>query len=124
MVRSLPWKDDFFFLAVRKGALMYPRAQANSFVLPPADESLLPAMAKRTASQMSEEVVKETPITVVDEFDHGLLKIKQTGLNEEEMPILKVFYDSHRLTLNLTPGKKWVQVKWKVEASPFETKDP
>lgn len=81
-------------------------------------------MAKRTASQISEAVAKDVPITVVEDFDVGLLKIKQTGLNEEEMPILKVRYDTHRLILNLAPGKKWLQVKWKIEASPFDGPNP
>lgn len=99
---------------------MYSRAQANSFVSP--DDSLVPAMAKRTHSQMSSEVVeKECPVTAIQDVDTSLLTVKQTGLNEKGMPVFSAKYDKHRLILNLT--KKWLQVKWRIEPSMYDDQD-
>jgi len=102
---------------------MYPRAQAKSFVLPPADESLLPAMAKRTASQASEAAVKDFPVTDFQDFDINLFEVKERGLKKDGTPVFVTSYNQQKLTLNLTPGKKWVQVKWRIQAGLYDKED-
>ena len=101
---------------------MYSRAQANSFVLP-SDESSAPAMAKRTATEMSdasEGTVKAFTVVDYKDFDVSLLSVKDRGKKADGTPVFVTSYNSQKLILNLTPGKKWLQVKYKVEASNFD----
>ena len=81
-------------------------------------------MAKRTASQASEGVVKEFPITEIADFDLDLFQVKERGLNKEGLPTFVTSYNQQRLTLNLTSGKKWLQVKWRIQASMYDKEDP
>ena len=99
---------------------MYSRAQANSFVLP-SDE--LPAMAKRTASQASGAAVKDFPVTDYQDFDIDLLEVKDRGLKKAGAPVLVASYNQQKLTLNLTPGKKWAQVKWRIQPGRYDKSD-
>jgi hypothetical protein len=73
---------------------------------------------------MSSEVVeKECPVTAIQDVDISLLTVKQSGLNKKGMPVFKVKYDKHRFILNLTPGKQWLQVKWRIEPSMYDDQD-
>lgn len=90
---------------------MYSSVQAISFV----DNSLLPTMAKRTASQASEGAVKEFPVIAVEDFDMDLFEVKERGKKADGMPVFVTSYNHHKLTLNLTTGKKWLQVKYRLE---------
>ncbi len=101
---------------------MYSRAQANSFVLP-SDEPLLPAMARRTASQMSEAAVRDFPVTDYQDFDIELLEVKDRGLKKDGTPTLVASYNQQKLTLNLTPNNKWAQVKWRIQPGLYDKSD-
>jgi len=101
---------------------MYSRAQANSFVLP-SDEPLLPAMARRTASEMSEAAVRDFPITDFQDFEIDLLEVKDRGLKKDGTPTLVASYNQQKLTLNLTPGSNWAQVKWRIQPGLYDKSD-
>ena len=104
---------------------MYSSAQATSFVSQTAsDSSFLPTMAKRTASQASEAIVKEFVVTPIDAFDINLFAVKERGVKKDGTPVFVTSYNQQRLTLNLAPGKKqWLQVKYKIQASMYDKED-
>ena len=119
MVRSFVGRTKFFFFCYIKDTVMYSSAQASSFVAP--DDSLLPAMAKRTATEASEATVVEFPVTALEEFDPELFEVKVRGKTKDGFAVVATAYNNKRLTLNLTTGKKWAQVKYRV--SPYDDSD-
>ena len=101
---------------------MYSRAQAKSFVLP-SDESSAPAMAKRTATEASEASdgsLKRFTIVDYSDFDVSLLSIKDRGKKSDGTPVFVASYNSQKLVLQLTPGKKWLQVKYRIEQGLYD----
>ena len=92
---------------------MYSSAQATSFAA--SDSSFLPTMAKRTASQASEAAVKDFPIISFGDFDNSLFAVKERGLSKDKLPVFVTSYNQQKLTLNLTPGKSWLKVKYPIE---------
>jgi hypothetical protein len=81
-------------------------------------------MARRTASQAFEGTVKEFLITEFQDFDMNLFQVKERGVNKEGLPVFVTSYNQQRLTLNLTSGRKWLQVKWRIQASMYDKEDP
>ena len=97
---------------------MYSSDRATSFVA--SDASLLPAMAKRTASQASEAVVKEFPVTPLEDFDPQLFEVKVRGKKKDGTTVVATSYNSQRFTVNLTTGKQWLHVKYQIQASSYD----
>ena len=80
-------------------------------------------MAKRTASQASESVVKEAPVISVEDFDIGLFAAKARGLKKDGERVFATSYNHQKFRVNLTPGKKWLQVKYRIQASDYHKND-
>ena len=99
---------------------MYSSAQATSFAV--SDSSFLPAMAKRTASEMSEGAANSFTVVDYNAFDISLFSVKET-VDEKGFPQFKTGYDRQKLVLNLTPGSKWCEVKYKLELGKFDKPD-
>ena len=97
---------------------MHSSAQATSFAA--SDSSFLPAMAKRTETEMSEGAVRAFTVIDYKDFDVSLLSVKDQGKDKQGLPVFVASYNNQKLTLNLTPGKKWLQVKYKVESSMYD----
>jgi hypothetical protein len=108
-VRSFVGRTSIFFFCHIKDTVMYSSAQATSFVA--LDASLLPAMAKRTATEASEATVREFPITALEDFDPKLFEVKVRGKKKDGTVAIAPAYNDKRLTLNL---KKWAEVKYRV----------
>jgi hypothetical protein len=101
---------------------MYSRAQAKSFVLP-ADESSAPAMAKRTATEMSDAsecALKRFTVVDYNAFDASLLSVTDRGKKPDGTPVFVASYNSQKLVLQLTPGKKWLQVKYRIDQGIYD----
>ena len=88
---------------------MLSSAQETSFVA--FDASLLPAVAKRTATEASEATVREFPITALEDYDPQLFEVKARGKKKDGTVAIAPAYNGKRLTLNL---KKWTEVKYRV----------
>ena len=80
-MRSFLGRTSIFFFCHSKDTIMHSSAQANSVVAP--DASLLPAMAKRTATEASEATVVEFPVTALEDFDAQLFEIKVRGKKKD-----------------------------------------
>ena len=99
------------------------------FVTVPASSStapqtpFLPTMAKRTASEASEPVVQEVPVISVEDFDISLFAAKARGLKKDGQRVYTTSYNHKRLKLNLTPGKKWLEIKYRIQPSDLSQND-
>lgn len=100
---------------------MFGSAQATNST--DSDVPFLPAMAKRTASQASEPTVKEFPVTALEDFDIGLFAAKARGLKKDGTRVFVTSYKHQKFTVNLTTGKKWLQVKYRIQASDYAQND-
>ena len=80
-------------------------------------------MAKRTASQAAEPTVKEFPVTALEDFDIGLFAAKARGLKKDGTRVFSTSYNHQKFTVNLTTGKKWLQVKYRIQASDYAQND-
>ena len=100
---------------------MFGSAQATSSVA--SDVPFLPTMAKRTASQAAEPTVKEFPVTALEDFDIGLFAAKARGLKKDGARVFTTSYNHQKFTVNLTTGKKWLQVKYRIQASDYAQND-
>jgi hypothetical protein len=65
-------------------------------------------MAKRTATQASESVVKEAPVTSVEDFDIGLFAAKARGLKKDGERVFTTSYNHQKFRVNLTDA--WQEV--------------
>ena len=100
---------------------MFAATQAPSSTA--SQTAFLPTMAKRTASQASEPVVKEAPVISVEDFDIGLFAAKARGLKKDGERVFATSYNHQKFRVNLTPGKKWLQVKYRIQASDYDKND-
>ena len=90
---------------------MHSSAQATSLVAP--DASLLPAVAKRAASEASEATVAEFPITSLKNYDSQLFEVSVRGKTRDGSVAFAPAYNGKRFTLNL---EKWCDLRYRVRA--------
>lgn len=79
-------------------------------------------MTKRSAAAAS-EVVKEFPVYAVDEIDVAKFSVKQRGDQKNGKPFFTTSYDGQKLSLNLTPKKKWLHLPYAIESSNYVAKE-